>query len=80
MTDPLTLLQFVKAFPSNYDHSAIYHTRGKWIAKVMQGQLTRPDGTDEYDSLEELLSDLASVGIRKIQIEWDGFPASGLKW
>lgn len=80
MKKALTLTQFVKAFPSNYDASAIYHVGGKWIAKVMHGQLTKPDGSDEYNSLDGLLADLASVGIRKIQIEWDGLPASGRKW
>lgn len=80
MIKALTLKQFVEAFPENYDRSAVYYADGKWIARVMHGQLTKPDGTDEYDSVEELLRDLASVGIRKIEIEWDGLPASGRKW
>lgn len=81
MKKALTLNQFVEAFPSNYAESAIFlASGGKWIAKVMHGQLTKPDGSDEYDSLDGLLADLASVGIRKIQIEWDGLPASGRRW
>lgn len=81
MKKALTLKQFVEAFPQNYDVAGVYHVGGgKWIAKVLHGVLTKPDGTEEYDRLDDLLADLAMVGIRKIQIEWDGLPTSGRKW
>jgi hypothetical protein len=81
MKKALTLQQFVDAFPSNYDSAGIYHVNGgKWVAKVMHGHLTKPDGTEECDCLGDLLADLATVGIRKIQIESDGFPSSGRNW
>jgi len=81
MKKNLTLQQFVQAFPDNYDDAGIYHVGdGKWIAKVLHGVLTKPDGVAEYDALDDLLADLAMVGIRKIQIELDGLPASGRKW
>lgn len=73
----LTPEQFVEVFSSNYDQSRIYYIGdGKWIAKAMHGQLTKSDGTDFYDSLPGLLADLAAVGIRRMEIEWDGLPKS----
>lgn len=40
--------------------------------------LAKPDGTTGYSRLEGLLSLLAGAGIRRINVEWDGFPASKL--
>ena len=38
--------------------------------------LAKSDGTTGYARLEGLLSILAGVGIRRIVVEWDGFPAA----
>lgn len=38
--------------------------------------LSKPDGTTSYSGLESLLSILAGAGIRRISVEWDGFPAA----
>ena len=40
--------------------------------------LAKADGTTGYARLEGLLSILAGVGIRRIVVEWDGFPAAML--
>jgi hypothetical protein len=70
-----------RRFPDNYDAAGIYYVGGgQWVAKVLHGVLTKPDGVEEYDALDDLLADLAMVGIRKIQIKWDGLPGSGRKW
>lgn len=79
---PLTLKEFLDVFfDAPTAECGIFHVgSGHWCAKALHGQLTKPDGTDTYDSLPMLLADLASVGIRSIRIEWDGLPASGLTW
>lgn len=78
---PLTLTQFLDVYVNPDIKAGIYHVgSGQWCARADHGQLTKPDGTDTYDSLPVLLADLATVGIRCIPIEWDGLPASGRSW
>lgn len=79
---PLTLKQFLDVYvDAEATESGVYHTGGgQWCARALHGQLTKPDGTDTYGHLPDLLADLASVGIRCIRIEWDGLPPSGKTW
>ena len=78
----LTLNQFLDVFvDAPYTDSGVYHVGGgHWCARALHGQLTKPDGIDTFDSLPDLLADLAAVGIRCIRIEWDGLPSSGRAW
>lgn len=79
---PLTLSNF---FDVHVDvpatDSGVYHIGGgEWCARALHGQLTKPDGSDTYSNLPDLLADLASVGIRSIRIELNDLPPSGNTW
>lgn len=78
----LTLKEFLDVYIGEpYTESVVYHIGGgEWSARASHGHLTKPDGSDSYSNLPELLADLASVGIRCIRIEWNGLPPSGKSW
>lgn len=74
--NPVTLRQFCQAHARDYDHTGIYHVgAGRWVGRCAAGVLLTKVGVP-YLTLEEALADLASVGIRRIAIEWDGLVAS----
>lgn len=72
----ITIHQFCTAHAQDYDRTGIYHVGGgQWVPRCAKGVLLTQNGTP-YLALEDALADLASVGIRRIAIEWDGLPAS----
>ena len=74
--EAISIHQFCKAHAQDYDHTGIYHIGGgRWVGRCASGVLLTHNGLP-YLTLEEALADLASVGIRRIAIEWDGLPAS----
>lgn len=74
--NPISLRPFVNALAANYDAAGIFHVGGgRWIARCAEGVLLSKDGAP-YESVEAILKDLATVGVRRIAIEWDGLAAS----
>lgn len=74
--DPITIHQFCQAHARDYDSTGLYHVgAGRWVGRCPSGVLLTKNGVP-YLTLEEALADLASVGVRRIAIEWDGLPAS----
>lgn len=71
---PLTLRQFVKSLAADYGKTGIFHIGGRWLVRCADGVLLK-DGAP-YTRIEDALADLASGGVRRIAIEWDGFSAS----
>jgi len=86
MTDPTNLVDidaFATAFFASDGASQIWFGGDlAWHARTETEDgmfvLAKPDGTTDYSRLEGLLSVLAGVGIRRIDVEWDGFPAAKL--
>lgn len=73
---PLTIHQFCKSLSKNYGGTGIYHVgNGQWVPRCDAGVLLAQN-VAPYTCLEDALADLASVGIRRIPVEWDGFAAS----
>lgn len=50
----------------------VLYGRDGWFAKDGDVTLQRPDGSNHFADLPELLGVLASVGIRRCVVEWDG--------
>lgn len=74
--DAISIHQFCKAHAHDNDRTGLYHVGGgRWIGRCASGVLLTRNGLP-YLTLEEALADLASVGVRRIAIEWDGLPAS----
>jgi len=74
--NPISVHQFVSSFAKNYEAAGIYHIgHGCWVPRCEDGVLLIND-VAPYTCVEDALADLASVGIRRIAIEWDGFAAS----
>ncbi|MGH8156575.1 MAG: hypothetical protein ACREPQ_00515 [Rhodanobacter sp.] len=67
----LTPKQFVSSFSSQPDESRIYRRNYAWEAHCPEGILTKPNGESSFGNLEGLLSILAGVGIRRMDVEWD---------
>lgn len=73
---PLTIHQFCKSLAANYEGTTIFHVgNGRWVPRCDAGVLLIKN-VAPYTCLEDALADLASVGIRRIPVEWDGFAAS----
>lgn len=73
---PISLRQFCKAHADDYLETGIYHIgEGRWLPRCPAGVLLASNGTP-YARLDDALADLASIGIRRIAIEWDGLPSS----
>lgn len=73
---PVTIHQFCQAHASEYDRTGLYHVgAGRWVGRCAAGVLLTKNGAP-YLTLEEVLSDLASVEIRRIAVEWDGLAAT----
>lgn len=71
---PITVHQFVQAFDP--DNAAIHHIgNGRWVPRCSAGVLLIKN-VAPYTCVEDALADLASVGIRRIDIEWDGLGES----
>ncbi|MES2877482.1 MAG: hypothetical protein V4713_03600 [Pseudomonadota bacterium] len=71
---------FVEAFSQRDSNGLIWFADDLlWHARVDTPvgsvELAKPDQETGYPNLEGLLSVLAGVGIRKIEVEWDGLPA-----
>jgi hypothetical protein len=71
----VTAAEFLASFNENYDESRIYFVDCRWVAHCPAGVLAMPDGTFGCANLTALLSLLAGMGIRRIDVEWDGLPA-----
>lgn len=71
----LTPQQFVSSFSSEPDEGRIYFRNLLWEAHCRDGILVKPDGETGFGDLSGLLSILAGVGIRRMDVEWDGLPA-----
>jgi hypothetical protein len=72
---------FIRAFAASGGEGMIWFGDDlAWHARTTDRSatciLTRADDNTSFPRLEGLLSMLAGVGIRRIDVEWDGFPAS----
>lgn len=70
----LTAKQFVMSFGYDPDKDRIYYRQLLWEAHCKAGVLAMPTGQIGFQNLPDLLSILAGVGIRRIDVEWDGLP------
>lgn len=71
----LTPEQFVSSFSAEPDEGRIYFRNYLWEAHCHEGVLVQPTGETGFVNLPGLLSILAGVGIRRMDVEWDGLPA-----
>lgn len=74
----LTAKQFVMSFGDEPEQDRIYYRQSLWEAHCKAGVLAMPSGEIGFQNLPDLLSVLAGVGIRRIDVEWDGLPARQL--
>ena len=73
---PISIHQFVQSLNADYSATGIFHVgNGRWVPRCADGVLLIKN-VAPYTCVEDALADLASVGIRRIAIEWDGFAAS----
>lgn len=66
----LKLKDFVRQ--AEPDQLRVLHRQAAWCVRSGALVLQRVDGSTAFETLEELLGVLASVGIRYSVIEWDG--------
>lgn len=71
----LTAEQFLASFNAEPDEARIYFVDHLWEARCREGALAKPDGETGFPNLPGLLSILAGLGIRRMDVEWDGLPA-----
>lgn len=71
----LTAEQFQASFSADPDEARIYFRDYQWEAHCTEGVLAMPNGQIGFPNLPGLLSILAGIGIRRMDVEWDGLPA-----
>lgn len=72
----ISVHEFLKSHSESPASSVVTHVGyGAWVASCVAGVLLIKN-VSAYTCVEDVLADLASVGIRRIAIEWDGFGPS----
>lgn len=64
----VTLKEFRRAFAHDREAVICFGDQG-WQASCSAGILVNPDGQNLYLTVEQLLADLATIGVREVLIE-----------